>query len=68
MEKFNKARKVIGVIAAIVAAIAAIWLLLLMLGVPVNIQLTENMTLVELIRFVAEITVGALLVAAVAFL
>ena len=59
----------IGLLAVMVSVVFAIWLLLLMFGYHVDIPiLGMNFSFANYIRILAEIVIGSLLLAALAFL
>ena len=68
-KKYKRLLTVIGVIAACVAFVFGAWLILEMFGVPIAQDVFGlKLSLPDIIRWLAEITIGALLVAAIAFL
>lgn len=69
IKKFQKTRMIIGIFAAVVGIIFGIWLVLLMFGYPLTTTvLSKELSFVDFFRLIAEITIGALMVAALAFL
>lgn len=68
-ERYKHLRKAIGVFALLVSIIFGIWLILLMIGYHVDYPIFEaKLSFANYVRLLAEIVVGSLLLAAIAFL
>ena len=65
---FKRLKVGIGIFAVIVSIVFGIWLVLLMVGCEVNFSLFDiKLSPLNYIRLIAEIVVGSLLIAALAF-
>lgn len=66
---FKRVRLAVGVLAVIISITFALWLVLYLLGYPVDIVHGDRpLSFTEMVRLLAEVVVGGLLLAALAFL
>jgi hypothetical protein len=68
-ERYKHLKKAIGAFAVLVSIIFGIWLILLMIGYHVDYPIFGiKLSFANYLRLLAEIVVGSLLLAAIAFL